>query len=76
MNNADMPIAPITKETESMDGAFLVGLNKREYFAGLAMQGLSTATSEDGTWQHEPRDCAIAAVEYADAMLAELERTK
>lgn len=80
--NADMSAYPLegerwvdsfdpNKGTTSADG-----LTKREYFAGLAMQGLSTATSEDGTWQHDPKDCAIAAVEYADALLAELEKTK
>lgn len=40
MKNRDMPAMPITSNTESMDGAFLVGLTKREYFAGLALQAL------------------------------------
>ena len=45
------------------------GLTKREYFAGLAMQGLV-----DRHINYEV--IAEHAVEYADALLKELERTK
>ena len=65
-------IGPIGMPNHEM----LYGLTKREYFAGLAMQGLSTATSEDVTWQHDAKDCAAAAVDYADELLARLEATK
>jgi hypothetical protein len=44
------------------------GLTKREYFAGLAMQGLCTTYSEDLLVKR--------AVIVADALLAELEKTK
>jgi hypothetical protein len=43
-----------------------IGLTKREYFAGLAMQGLCA----NGT---DPEDLAKISVEYADALLKELE---
>ena len=45
------------------------GLTKREYFAGLAMQGMA---SSDLTYE----DIAHDAVKMADALLAELDKTK
>ena len=45
------------------------GLTKREYFAGLAMQGI-LAYGGYAT----PHDMASDAVMYADALLAELEK--
>ena len=52
------------------------GFTKREYFAGLAMQGLLVSQDPgaafcDGSWT---RVVAQKAVEYADALLAELEK--
>lgn len=55
------------------------GLTKREYFAGLAMQGLCA----NGAWlqaaiEHStdvPGAVADAARDIADALLAELEKT-
>jgi hypothetical protein len=51
-----------------------VGLTKREYFAGLAMQGWIACQSEN--FRGEANSVASKAVEYADALLAELEKTK
>ena len=45
------------------------GLTKREYFAGLAMQGMA---SSDLTYE----DIAHDAVKMADAILAELDKPK
>lgn len=45
------------------------GLSKREYFAGLAMQGLSAEPSTSST-----ASIAKWSVEMADALLAELEK--
>lgn len=45
------------------------GLTKREYFAGLAMQGMA---SSDLTYE----DIAHDAVKMADALLAELNKSK
>lgn len=47
------------------------GLTKREYFAAMAMIGISTM---DGYASHS--DKAVDAVRSADALLAELEKTK
>ena len=76
MNNSDMPIAPITRETESMDGAFLVGLTKREYFAGKQMAAIQadlkgTMSDAEGIqWMAE------IAVKQADALLQQLQATE
>lgn len=46
-----------------------MGLTKREYFAGLAMQGMAMSDLKF-------EDIAHDAVKMADAVLAELEKTK
>ena len=48
------------------------GLSKREMFAMAAMQGLCSHSGD----YHEFSHLASDAVNYADALLAELERTK
>jgi hypothetical protein len=45
------------------------GLTKREYFAAMAMQGLSSLMA-----RKTHVDVARHAVDYADALLAELEK--
>lgn len=73
MNNADMPIEFI----DANDPEFIrqcrpmKGLSKREYFAGLALQGLLAGP-------HAEADCGIEglahdAVLAADKLLAALE---
>lgn len=47
------------------------GLTKREYFAGLAMQGLLANSAEDELQRGVGRIAHIS-VEHADALLAEL----
>lgn len=69
MKNADMPAMPLTLNPGEFaaDGMNLDGLTKREYFAGLAMQGLCNS--------EHMRDAATEAqlaVAMADALLAEL----
>lgn len=62
MKNGEQPITPTYyKETE------FVGLTKREYFAGLAMQGMAMSDLKF-------EDIAHDAVKMADAVLAELEK--
>lgn len=46
------------------------GLTKREYFAGQVLSGLSADPYFDGT----PQSAAIAAVQWADALISELEK--
>jgi hypothetical protein len=48
------------------------GLNKREYFAGLVMQGILSYDGQGGS----PELYAKNAVQFADALLKELENTK
>jgi hypothetical protein len=48
----------------------VVGLTKREYFAGLAMQGLLHVIKEDD----RPSTVAKAAVGTADALIDELNK--
>lgn len=47
-------------------------LTKREMFAAMAMQGLCSHSGD----YHHPAHLAQDAVMYANALLAELERTK
>jgi hypothetical protein len=49
-------------------------LTKREYFGGLAMQGLMTSQNQEGEWRHDIKTCAEISVKMADALLAELEK--
>ena len=77
MNNADMPITPITNENGhpqhytriSFDNVGIcAGLTKREYFAGLAMQGLAS-------FEHIAIEAiAEQSILLADALLAELDK--
>lgn len=84
--NADKPAYPSGEAYKSQSipggnwveckkGALHNGLTKREMFAMAAMQGILTSETED--WRHKEKESlAAAAVEYADALLAELEKTK
>lgn len=69
MKNSDMPAMP----TQVNGGDIYGGLTKREYFAGLAMQGFLSA-DVNSDWHKD--DCVKIAVQHADALLAELERAK
>jgi hypothetical protein len=73
-NNGNYPAMPQEWEAH-VEGVEQTGLTKREYFAGLAMQGLLSAiesTKFEYEFQHET--LAMDAVASADALLAELER--
>ena len=81
MNNADMPAIPVVNSegfsahpaSGAIDPGTCSGLTKREYFAGLAMNRI-LAKDERGVMS--PEITAQASVRMADALLAELERTK
>ena len=45
------------------------GMSLRDWFAGQALAGLSTATDADGQWQTDPAGLASEAYATADAML-------
>ena len=72
MKNSDMPAMP----TQVNGGDLYGGLTKREHFAGLAMQGLleSTLFTISETPEYWKNDTIESAVEFADALLAELEK--
>lgn len=71
--NADLPAMPIDIDGR---GQFApethLGLTKREYFAGLAMQSLGASADEYSRFY----EMAADAVAMADALLAELESQK
>ena len=71
MKNQDKPIYPTIHQNSdgTLDYSLNQGLTKREYFAGLAMQGLlatSRNLSTDSKWLSE------AAIRYADELLNQL----
>ena len=74
MNNGNSPAMPqyaygtITATSKDFGGE---GLTKREYFAGLAMQGFLAKYGND---EHDDETCAKYSAWMADALLAELEK--
>lgn len=87
MKNSDMPAMPSKAEISNTDEAFAYqldhgskfqfpGLTKREMFAMHAMHGLISSDYKNGSEKMNSEDVALMSVDYADALLAELERTK
>jgi hypothetical protein len=74
MENGKQNVYPITIEDNGNYSITHLGLTKREYFAGLAMQGLMTSQDQNGSWRHDIKTCAEISVQMADAILAELEK--
>lgn len=77
VNNADLPAMPQNNsetlcQQTGTPHYMHSGLTKREYFAGLAMQGIVMHTTMSPDLKH----AAERSVFMADALLAELERTK
>ena len=77
--NSDLPAMPVDTaqlyESRTDKGSWelaSLGLTKREYFAGLAMQGLASSAAEYSRFYEMAKD----ALAMADALLVELERTK
>ena len=75
-----MPVYDVMEDCgiDGNSGPFLVtrietALTKLEYFAGLAMQGLCQVADNNGSWAQDPNNVAIAAVEYAEALLSQLQ---
>lgn len=71
MKNADKPINAVLTQSPSLQNETSLGLTKREYFAGLAMQGL-LAFSIIGS-HRMPINLIKEAIEYADELLKQLE---
>ena len=70
MNNADKPINPVLTQNPS-----LIGLTKREYFAGLAMQGLLALPDKGtfGSFDEAIEWMCEVSVKFADELLKQLE---
>jgi len=66
VKNADMPAMPQYGKFDDNSK----GLTKREYFAAMAMQGLLAYGPRQAS------DVAHSALQKADALLTELEKTK
>ena len=62
---ADYPAFPTTQDVGD------TGLTKREYFAAAAMQGMLGNMNRST----DPKYAAISAVQYADALINELNKT-
>ncbi len=78
MKNADKPTYPLEfkKEGSYNTEGWSNGLTKREYFAGLAMQGLISSFTEKasyGGWGTEIEETIKCAIDYADELLKQLE---
>lgn len=72
MTNSEQPINPISNEDNYENTTYLRGLTKREYFAGLAMQGM--LANGYGDFKTEFNDyIAKLAIEQADELLKQLE---
>lgn len=79
--NGARPINPIiTENAKSELICEEIGLTKREYFAGLAMQGLLSNSYSNGFSQplseYDSKSIAKFSIEYADELLKQLEKNK
>lgn len=70
MNNCDKPAMPVLEVGQQMHS----GLTKREYLAGLAMQGLLANLASIRREGFRDSEIEVFAVMRADALLKELER--
>ena len=72
--NADKPINPVLIQSPSLQNETSLGLTKREYFAGLAMQGLMSSFTENAAnGFYGTKEVVSTAIEYADELLKQLE---
>ena len=75
MKNADIPINPVLTQSPSLQNETSLGLTKREYFAGLAMQGLISSCDWNFTTFNKDLIEATSknAIDLADELLKQLE---
>ena len=80
MKNSDKPINPIVQEENIGQGGKILmcteyGLTKREYFAGLAMQGLLALPDKGtfGSFDEAIEWICEVSVKFADELLKQLE---
>jgi len=73
MENSEQQINPI----QTKDNSQIIGLTKREYFAGLAMQGFISSPNTyetDGKEIRTQTEIAIFCLDMADELLKQLEQ--
>jgi len=68
--NSNLPAFPV--ELTNDDNIHVEGLSKREWFAGMAMQGLMANEQNAPVTDYEY--AAKACIKMADALLAELDK--
>lgn len=73
MTNGDQPINPTTVKSQKYKLINVTGLTKREYFAGLAMQGLLNHKHLNGS-KLDYEIISRHAVCCADELLKQLEK--
>jgi hypothetical protein len=81
MKNADKPINAVLTQSISLQNETSLGLTKREYFAGLAMQGILSSQTEMRSngfslTKEEIKYICEESVLLADELLKQLETTK
>jgi len=85
MKNSEMPAMPVLDAADSggalpfsaLGRADCCGLTKREYFAGLAMQGMCSEIIAGMDYADvSPEQTAKDAVAMADALLQQLQATE
>lgn len=81
MKNSEQPIIPFISSNGTPYDANHLGLTKREYFAGLAMQGILSQYTEmaanGASTEHfggMQMNIAIEAVNLADELLKQLDK--
>lgn len=70
MSNKNDFAFPVLDTSQTPNGTNQLGLTKREYFAGLAMQGLIACPDSSGNFATIADD----AISFADALLERLEK--
>lgn len=77
ISNSNMPAMPVSRDTDSAEGVYLIGFTKREE---IASRNLAAFLSNSGSMNlgHEDNiDLVIeTATRYADALLKKLEESK
>jgi len=70
IKNAEQPAFPIIETNGNGETSVAVGLTKREYFAGLAMQGIWASVKDDAFENYV--NVARMAINQADELLKQL----
>ena len=77
MENSESPMFPLDTSSENRIhegyGKKFIGLTKREYFAGLAMQGLLASMRGFAATTDFVSHLNNTAIKYADELLKQLE---